>query len=361
MDYRARQLRLGQEIEAKRLDGLLVTHLPNVRYLCGFSGSAGVLLATSGGAVLFTDGRYTVQARKEVKGARVVIARKAPLAAAAEHLPTRSGRRAPAVGIEAEHLTVAARELLRKRAAAGFRLRSTSGLVEQLRRVKDDEELNVMRAAARLGSELFEQIVRQVRPGIREVEIAAELEYSARQAGAEGMSFPTIVAAGPRSALPHAHASAGRVPRRGFVVLDFGVILAGYCSDMTRTVHVGRPDLRSRALYAAVLESQEAGVNAVRARVSAGDVDHAAREVLVRRKLARYFTHSTGHGVGLEIHEGPRLAKGQSEKLQNGMVVTVEPGVYIPGRGGVRLEDMVLVTGNGPVLLTTASKELLTL
>jgi len=234
-------------------------------------------------------------------------------------------------------------------------------MVEQLRQVKDSEELKLMRAAARLSATLFDQVIQHVRPGVREAEIAAELEFAARRAGAQGMSFPTIVAAGQRSALPHAHASTHQVPRRGFVVFDFGVILDGYCSDMTRTVHVGSPDARSRALYEAVLEAQAAGVQAVRAQAAAGEVDRAARSVLRRHTLARYFTHSTGHGVGLEIHEGPRLAKGQSEKLQNGMVVTVEPGVYIPGRGGVRIEDMVLVRDGGPELLTTASKELLTL
>jgi len=361
MDYRVRQRRLVQEVESKRLAALLVTHLPNVRYLCGFTGSAGVLLVTARGSTLFTDGRYTVQAREEVQGARVVIARKAALAAAAEHLAQRGGRGAIPVGIEAAHLTLATHALLRKHSGKRARLRATSGMVEQLRQVKDSEELKLMRAAARLSATLFDQVIQHVRPGVREAEIAAELEFAARRAGAQGMSFPTIVAAGQRSALPHAHASTHQVPRRGFVVFDFGVILDGYCSDMTRTVHVGSPDARSRALYEAVLEAQAAGVQAVRAQAAAGEVDRAARSVLRRHTLALYFTHSTGHGVGLEIYEGPRLAKGQAEKLQNGMVVTVEPGVYIPGRGGVRIEDMVLVRDDGPELLTTASKELLTL
>jgi Xaa-Pro aminopeptidase len=361
MDYRVRQRRLVQELTLRRLPALLVTHLPNVRYLCGFTGSAGVLLVTARGSTLFTDGRYTVQAGQEVQGARVVITRKPALAAAAEHLAQRGARGAIPVGIEAAHLTVAMRALFLKHAGERVRLRTTSGIVEQLRQVKDSEELKLMRAAAQLGARLFDQVIQHVRPGVREVEIAAELEFAARSAGAEGMSFPTIVAAGPRSALPHAHASTRRVPRRGFVVFDFGVILDGYCSDMTRTVHVGRPDTTSRALYEAVLEAQAAGVQAVRAHAAAGEVDRAARSVLRRRKLARYFSHSTGHGVGLEIHEGPRLAKGQSEKLQNGMVVTVEPGVYIPGRGGVRIEDMVLVNDGRPELLTTSGKELLTL
>jgi Xaa-Pro aminopeptidase len=241
------------------------------------------------------------------------------------------------------------------------RLRSTSGLVESQRSVKDKDELQAIRRAAELGCKLFSTIVNEIRPGMTEGHLAARLEYEARCAGAEGMSFPTIVAAGERSALPHARASQSRLPRRGFVVLDFGVILAGYCSDMTRSVHLGRPDQRERALYEAVREAQAAGVQAVGPGVASGDVDDAARSVLRKNKLGRFFTHSTGHGVGLEIHEAPRLAKRQREKLQAGMVVTVEPGAYIPRSGGVRIEDMVVVTESGRAVLTTASQELITL
>jgi Xaa-Pro aminopeptidase len=175
-------------------------------------------------------------------------------------------------------------------------------------------------------------------------------------AGAEAMSFPTIVASGERSALPHGTASSAKLPRRGFVTLDFGVVLDGYCSDMTRTVHMGRARPGERDAYEAVLEAQEAGVAAVRAGVSAGDVDEAARGVLRKAGLAEWFTHSTGHGVGLEIHEGPRLAAKQMQRLDAGMVVTIEPGIYMPGKFGVRIEDMVLVTATGGEILTPATK-----
>ena len=200
-----------------------------------------------------------------------------------------------------------------------------------------------------------------IRPGVAEAEVAAELEYAARRAGAQAMSFETIVAAGPRSAMPHGVASAALIPRRGFVILDFGVILHGYCSDMTRTVHVGKMSAADRSIYNAVREAQQAAVDAVRARVACGRVDRAARNALRRAGLARYFTQSTGHGVGLEIHEPPRLGRGQAELLRPGMVVTVEPGVYLPGRGGVRIEDMLLVTGGGCEVLTPAPKDLIEL
>jgi Xaa-Pro aminopeptidase len=195
-----------------------------------------------------------------------------------------------------------------------------------------------------------------MQPGMTEDAVAAEMEFAARLAGAEAMSFPTIVASGERSALPHGRATDAKLPRRGFVTLDFGVVLDGYCSDMTRTVHMGRASAAERDVYDAVLEAQLAGVAAARAGAVTGDVDEAARSVLRRAGLAEWFTHSTGHGVGLEIHEGPRLAAKQTQKLEAGMIVTIEPGVYMPGKFGVRIEDMVLVTAKGAEILTPCTK-----
>jgi len=187
------------------------------------------------------------------------------------------------------------------------------------------------------------------------------MEYAARRAGAEEMAFPTIVAAGKRSALPHGRASRAAISSRGFVVCDFGVILSGYCSDRTRTVYVGRPTSEDRRVYEAVREAQERAIEAVKPGVSVAEVDQAARNVLKQHGLARHFTHSTGHGVGLEIHESPRIAAGQNEILRPGMAITVEPGVYLTGRGGVRIEDMVVVTERGREVLAPASKELITI
>jgi Xaa-Pro aminopeptidase len=264
-------------------------------------------------------------------------------------------------GIESEHLSVASRTLLMRLLSSRARLRNTAGVVERLRMVKDEEELKRMKAAARLGDSLLAVALGTISPGISESALAAEMEYAARKGGAEEMSFPTIVAAGPRSALPHARASGHTVPRHGFVLFDFGVILAGYCSDMTRTVYVGRPKAEARRVYQAVLEAQLAAIAAVRPGVAVGEVDRAARNVLRGAGLARYFTHSTGHGVGLEIHELPRVAGGQQERLQPGMVITIEPGVYLAQHGGVRIEDMVVVTGSGCEVLTSTSKEMIVL
>jgi Xaa-Pro aminopeptidase len=227
--------------------------------------------------------------------------------------------------------------------------------------VKDADEIGLLRAAVALGAGLFERGLEVMRPGVRESEVAAEMEYAARRAGAEEMSFPTIIAAGKRSALPHGRASRAAIPARGFVVCDFGVILTGYCSDRTRTVYVGRPAGEARRMYEAVREAQAAAIETVRAGVSVAEVDQAARKVLKQKSLARHFTHSTGHGVGLEIHEPPRIAIGQAEILRPGMVITIEPGVYIAGSGGVRIEDMAVVTERGCEVLTPTSKELITI
>jgi len=211
----------------------------------------------------------------------------------------------------------------------------------------------------KLGARLFDRALEVIRPGVKENAVATEMEYAARRAGAEEMSFPTIIASGARSALPHGRASSQAIATGGFVVCDFGVILGGYCSDQTRTVWVGQPTAESRSAYDAVKQAQLSAIEAVRAGATVAQVDTAARKVLRRAKLARYFTHSTGHGVGLEIHEAPRVAQGQDEVLRPGMVITIEPGVYFPGKWGVRIEDMVAVTAHGCEVLTPTSKDFL--
>jgi Xaa-Pro aminopeptidase len=360
MDYKGRQIGLRNRLASNRLDGLLVSHLPNIRYLCGFTGSAGLLLVEEAGSTFFTDVRYDTQGREEVKGAKVIIARKALLHALTEWIGMRrkkSRAKAWAIGIEAEHLTVAERKRLDDLLPSGVRLRNAPALVEKARMVKDEDELELIREAVKLGATLFDRALEVLRPGVKECEVAAEMEYAARRAGAEEMSFSTIIASGTRSALPHGRASGQAIAPGGFVVCDFGVILAGYCSDQTRTVWVGAASEESRHAYESVREAQQAAIAAVRPGVSAGEVDAAARKVLRKAGLGRYFTHSTGHGVGLEIHEAPRVAAGQNEVLKPGMVITIEPGVYFPGKWGVRIEDMVAVSADGCEVLTPSSKD----
>jgi Xaa-Pro aminopeptidase len=288
-------------------------------------------------------------------GLQVVVQKGSPAVPATEWLAASGARRC---GFDSGRTTVA--QLGSWRAAVSGKLRrsfflATEGLVARLRETKDAEEVARLRRAAVLGCRLFAGLLDHIAAGATEMQVAAQLEFAARLAGAEAMSFETIVASGKRSALPHGRATTAKLPRRGFMTLDFGVLLDGYCSDMTRTVHLGRASQHERDVYHSVLEAQQAAVAAVAPGVSCGDVDEAARSVLRKAKLGNSFTHSTGHGVGLEIHEGPRVAAGQKQLLQPGMVVTVEPGVYLPGEFGVRIEDMVLVTAKGREVLTSAS------
>ena len=345
------------------LRGLLVTHLPDLRYLSGFTGSSAALAVTRRAARLFTDGRYTTQAAEEVQAAKIEIVSRNPAVSAIEWLAVQPGTEP--VAFDPVFTSVADYARLKDALPAGMRrsflTQPAAPLVEPLRLVKDEDELRIMREAALLGCKLFDHILGFVHPGIREIDLAAELEHQARIFGAEGMSFDTIMASGPRSALPHGRATQARLPRRGFLTMDFGIIHDGYCSDMTRTVYLGTPKPKERSAYQAVLEAQEAGVAAIGAGVSCGDVDEAARSVLRRVGLADAFTHSTGHGVGLEIHEAPRLGANQTTRLQAGMVVTVEPGIYLPGEFGIRIEDMVAVTRTGGQVLTPSPKALIEL
>jgi Xaa-Pro aminopeptidase len=363
VDHSRRFGLLRRRLTGAGVSGLLVTHLPDVRYLCGFTGSSAALAISRRAARLFTDGRYRAQAADEVKAAKVEIVSGAPSAAAVQWLSAQPG--VDSAGFDPARTTVA--ELTRLKSSLASKLRRRflvaldTPLVETLRLAKDEDELTMMREAALLGCRLFDHILAFLRPGLREIDVAAELEHQARMLGAEGMSFDTIAASGQRSAMPHGRATTARLPRRGFLTLDFGVILNGYCSDMTRTVHFGTPAPSERRVYETVLEAQQAAVEAVGAGVRCGDVDEAARSILRNAGLADAFSHSTGHGVGLEIHEPPRVGASQSTRLIPGMVVTIEPGVYLEGQFGIRIEDMVAVTRTGGEVLTPSPKVLIEL
>jgi Xaa-Pro aminopeptidase len=363
VDHFRRMGALRRKLTRAGLPGLLVTHLPDIRYLCGFTGSGGAVAVTRRAARLFTDGRYTAQAEQEVRAAQVQIVSGSPAVAAVQWLAAQAG--ATMAGFDPSRTTVA--ELARWKKELPSRLRRAflqaipAPFVELLRIVKDEDELELMSEAALVGCKLFEHVLSFLRPGIPEIQVAAELEHRARVLGAEGMSFETIVAAGARSAMPHGRATPAPLPRRGFITMDFGIILKGYCSDMTRTVFLGKPTPKERSAYSAVLEARESAVNAVATGVSCAEVDEAARSVLRDAGFGEAFSHSTGHGVGLEIHEPPRVGAGQSTRLLRGMVITIEPGIYLPGKFGIRIEDMVEVTRTGSQVLTPAPKALIEL
>ncbi len=258
---------------------------------------------------------------------------------------------------------ISLQEWIALKAAAGnkVRWRQAGGLVEGLREIKGPAELDAMRHAAKLGSEVMAEAFALVRPGVSELDVAAEIDYRMRRKGASGPSFETIVGSGIRSALPHAQPSEKRLRKKELVVFDLGVILRHYCSDLTRTVYLGRAPAEVRRWYKAVEDAQRAALEALRAGVAAGQVDRAARRVLERRRLGQYFVHSTGHGLGIEVHETPRIGRRQKQEIRAGSVVTIEPGVYIEGVGGIRIEDDVAVLSTGIEVLTSAPRGLLEL
>lgn len=339
------------------VEALVVGSPHNRRYLSGFTGTAGWVIVTPAAALLLVDFRYVDQARQQAPAFEVVEASPDPLQHVGRALARLGAGR---VGFESEHVTVGQLDRLRE-AAPGVDWVPVAGAVERLRTVKDEEELAAIRRAAALADRTFREVLAEVRPGVAERDLAAELEYRMRRAGAEGVAFDTIVASGPRSALPHGRAGERRLQPGDLVTFDFGARVDGYCSDCTRTVVLGRADAEQRRIYALVLEAQEAALAAVRAGVPGRQVDAAARGRIEAAGLGERFGHGTGHGVGLEVHEAPRLNRTSEDVLAAGMVVTVEPGVYISGWGGVRIEDLVVVRGDGAEVLTPFTKELVEL
>ena len=303
--------------------------------------------------VLFVDPRYTLQAGET--GLEVEVKEeKGPLARGVARWLGR--RRAKRVAFEDFHITAAGLRSLQSEAGTRVGFVPAGPLVEELRVSKEPAEVELIAAAGRLTSAVLEGVRPMLRPGVRECDVAAEIEYRMKLAGGDGPAFETIVASGPRTALPHARASAKAMSKGELVILDLGAILGGYAADMTRTYYLGRPGRRIRQLYGAVRESQERAAEALRQGVKASHVDAVARHSLERQNLDRFFTHSTGHGVGLEVHEAPRLARGERALLVTGSVVTVEPGIYLEGFGGIRIEDTLEVTMNGANTLTPLTK-----
>jgi Xaa-Pro aminopeptidase len=356
--FEVRRRALVSKLKDAELDTLLVTSPANWYYLTGFTGESGALLVSRRGTTLVTDGRFTVQAGDEMSGVRVVLQKGSLFESAGLFLKGTSTRR---IGFDPAVLTVSQLGAIKK--AAGLRLSwiRTPGMVEGLRMRKDVSELAVMRKAAVLASEVVEGAIGLLKPGIREFEVAAEIEYQMRRKGASGPAFETIVAFGARAALPHARPTAKRLRKNELVVLDLGVILGHYCSDITRTVFVGQASSRIRTWYRAVLEAQSAAIAATTNGALCGDVDAAARQVLKGYHLDRLFVHSTGHGLGLEVHEDPRVARGQKKRLEPGNVITIEPGVYAEGIGGIRIEDDVAVHADRTEILTRVPRDLIEL
>jgi Xaa-Pro aminopeptidase len=352
-----RQL-LKKELSGRHLDALLVTQPANWYYLTGFTGESGALLCGRKAATLVTDGRFAIQAGQETAGIEVLLQKGGLFEAIGEFVKKQGERR---IGYDPTQLTVAQFTALKKASGTKYEWVSSPGLVESQRHRKEAAELAQMRKAAILAGDVVELVLPLLKPGVREIEIAAEIDYQMRRRGASGPAFESIVAFGERGALPHARPTSKRLRKNELVVLDLGVILGHYCSDITRTVFVGKASARVQGWYKAVLEAQTAAIAAVHDGAACGDVDAAARQVLAGYHLDRYFVHSTGHGLGLEVHEDPRVARGQKQRLVPGNVITIEPGVYVEGVGGIRIEDDVAVHADRTEILTRIPRDLIEL
>lgn len=356
MDHARRLDGLVDLAEARGCDALVITHATNVRYLSGFSGSAGVLVVGRHAVVLVTDGRYATQAPSQVEAAvpgrievRIGSDEQGRLVREALGGATR-------IGLEAEHVSWAARDRYARDWFEGLELVATSGLVESLRETKDDGEVARIAAACQIADRAFAATRHVLGDEPTEAEFAMALDHEIRRLGAAGNSFPTIVASGPNGARPHARPGSRRIVEGDLVVIDFGAVVDGYCSDMTRTIAVGEPGALASRMLEVVREAQACGVATVAAGVTAAEVDAACRRIIADAGWADAFVHGTGHGVGLDIHEAPRVAASSTATLATGHVITVEPGVYLPPHGGVRIEDTVVVAREGAIPLTHSTK-----
>ena len=357
MDHLRRRNLLTRRCAELEVDALMVTKLANVRYLTGFSGSSAMALLSPAESVFFTDGRYDEQSRHEVPDLTRVASMENLAAAIRDHLRRLGIGR---VGFERHAVTVAQLERWQER-FDGVELSGIGDEVERLRWSKDDEELELLRSAQEATDGAFENILDLLVVGITERQAAAQLELAMARYGADGLSFDPIVAFGEHAAEPH-HRPCHRALAEGDVIkMDFGAKVGGYHTDMTRTVAFGEPATELRKVHDIVAAAQQAGIDALRPGVAGGDVDRAARSVIDDAGYGDRFTHGLGHGVGLEIHEGPSLRRDEDDVLPAGAVVTVEPGVYLPGMGGVRIEDAVEVSKDGPTVLGTSTRELIEL
>lgn len=348
--------KLRKQLAQEQIDALLITNPFNRRYMTGFTGTAGVVLISEHDAVFITDFRYTKQAEVEIDGYKIVKHTKSIIEEVAAQVKIMNVK---TVGFEKDDLSFALYEQWEKEIDAD--LKPVSGIVENLRMVKTADEIAVLKQAAKIADDAFQHIITFIRPGVTELEVSNELEFFMRKQGATSSSFSIIVASGLRSALPHGVATDKVIEVGDFVTLDFGALYNGYISDLTRTIAVGEPTEKLKEIYAVVLEAIELALKQIKPGMTGIEADQIARDYITSKGFGEAFGHSTGHGIGLEVHEGPSLSFKSSTVLEPNMVVTVEPGIYLPKVGGVRIEDDIIITEEGNERLTFATKELLIL
>lgn len=345
--------KLREQMQKQELDSLLVTNPYNLRFITGFTGTAGLALITPNDAWFITDFRYTEQAGEQVKEFKVVQAQKGLLDEVARIVQEAAVER---LAFEQDYMTFATYSQYQDKLSAT--LEPVSGLIEQLRMVKAPGEIDVLKAAAKIADDAFEHICTYIKPGMTELQVSNELEFFMRSQGATSSSFDIIVASGLRSALPHGVASDKKIEQGDLITLDFGALYQGYVSDITRTVAVGEPSDKLKEIYKIVLDSQVLALEKIKPGMTGIEADAIARDYIKSKGYGEAFGHSTGHGIGLEVHEGPGLSFRSETVLEPNMAVTVEPGIYLPGIGGVRIEDDILITETGNERLTHSSKEL---
>lgn len=343
-------------LEDENLDAILITKPENRRYMTGFTGTAGVAIISLNDAVFITDFRYTEQAGEQVKHFNVVEHKQAMHKEINSQLEKMNVKR---VGFEKNHLSFATYEQYKQ--AINAELIPTNQVVEKLRMYKTEEELAIMKKAAQIADDAYAHIQKYIKPGVKEIDIANELEFFMRKQGATSSSFDMIVASGYRSALPHGVASEKEIQSGELVTLDYGALYQGYCSDITRTLAVGDISDQLKEIYQIVLEAQLRGINGIKPGMTGKEADALTRDYITEKGYGEYFGHSTGHGLGMEVHEGPSLSYISETVLEPGMVVTVEPGIYVPQVGGCRIEDDIVITKTGNERLTKSTKELIIL
>ncbi|WP_422787346.1 M24 family metallopeptidase [Salibacterium aidingense] len=347
---------LREQLEEKQADAVFINSPANRQYISGFTGTAGAVLVTRKEAFFITDFRYVEQAKAQCEGFEVVKHSSSVFKKAGELLEQQQAQTA---AFEKEHVTYGDYEELQQHIEA--ELLPIQGMVESLRQYKDDNELEVIQRAVDIADRTFEHITTFIKPGVKEKEVSDELEFFMRRQGAVSSSFDIIVASGERSALPHGVASNKEIRNGELVTLDFGAYFQGYCSDITRTVAVGEPSNELKELYQTVYEAQLKAVEKIKPGMTGIEADAVARDHINKQGFGEYFGHGLGHGLGMEVHEGPRLSPKSSSLLEPGMVVTVEPGIYVPELGGTRIEDDIVITENGNKLLSHSPKELMIL
>ncbi|MFB5087856.1 Xaa-Pro peptidase family protein [Psychrobacillus sp. FJAT-21963] len=348
--------KLRAALEEQGVDALLITNGYSRRYMTGFTGTAGVAIVSKNDAVFITDFRYTEQAASQIKDYRIVQHTKTLIEEVANQV-TEMGINS--IGFEKDDLTYSGYELYKQAIQAD--LVPLSGLVEKIRLIKTEEEISIIKSACRIADEAFNHIVTYIKPGMTELEVSNELEFFMRKLGASSSSFDTIVASGVRSALPHGVATSKVIEVGDFVTLDFGALYNGYISDTTRTIAVGEPSDQLKEIYQVVLDAQLLALEKIKPGMTGKEADAIARDYIASKGYGEAFGHSLGHGIGLEVHEGPGLSFRSDITLEPGMIITIEPGIYLPNIGGVRIEDDAIVTENGLEKLTHSTKELLIL